>query len=63
MQVQQVAAASGFSAQNQHVLHFGLGSAATVDRAVIRWPSGKMQTIEGPSVDTRHRITEPADGN
>ena len=63
VQVQQVAAASGFSAQNQHVLHFGLGTAATVDRVVIRWPSGKMQTIDGPSVDTRHRITEPADGN
>ncbi len=58
-QVQQVVAASGFSAQNQHRLHYGLGGAATVDRVVIRWPSGAVQTIEQPAVDTLHAITEP----
>jgi enediyne biosynthesis protein E4 len=60
VQAQQVAAASGFSAQNQHVLHFGLGQADAVDRVVVRWPSGRLQSIERPSVDMRHRIKEPA---
>lgn len=59
VQVQEVVAASGFSAQNQRRLHYGLGDAAVVDRAVIRWPSGRVQTIERPAVDTRHRIKEP----
>jgi enediyne biosynthesis protein E4 len=59
VQLQQVAAASGFSAQNQHVLHFGLGSATTVDRAVIRWPSGRRQAIDALAVDMRHRVKEP----
>jgi hypothetical protein len=59
VQVQQVAAASGFSAQNQRALHFGLGNAAAVDRVVIRWPSGETQTIERPAVDMRHRVKEP----
>jgi len=59
VQVQEVAAASGFSAQNQHSLHFGLGTAAAVDRAVIRWPSGTVQTIEHPAIDTRHHVKEP----
>ena len=58
-QVQQVAAASGFSAQNQRRLHYGLGSADGIDRVVIRWPSGRTQTIEHPAVDMLHRIQEP----
>jgi enediyne biosynthesis protein E4 len=57
-QVQQVAAASGFSAENQRRLHYGLGSADHIDRVVIRWPSGRMQTIEHPAVDMLHRIQE-----
>jgi hypothetical protein len=59
MQAQEVAAATGFSAQNQRRLHYGLGAAATVDRVVIRWPSGKRQTIEGPQIDRLHRVKEP----
>jgi hypothetical protein len=58
-QAQEVAAATGFSAQNQRRLHFGLGSAAAVDRAVIRWPSGRTQTIERPQVDVLHPVKEP----
>jgi hypothetical protein len=59
VQAQQVTAATGFSAQNQRWLHYGLGQARTVDRAVIRWPSGLEQTIANPSVDIRHRVKEP----
>jgi hypothetical protein len=58
-QVQEVSGGSGFSAQNQRRLHFGLGRRADVDRVVIRWPSGRLQTIERPDVDTVHRIREP----
>ena len=44
-QVQEVMAASGFSAQNARRLHFGLGTHTTVERATVRWPSGQVQTI------------------
>ena len=57
-QVQEVAAATGFSAQNQRRLHYGLGSATAVDRAVIRWPSGRMQTIENPAINQLHVVKE-----
>jgi hypothetical protein len=60
-QVQEVAAAAGFSAQNHRRVHYGLGTAAAVDRVVIRWPSGRRQTIESPAVDTLHRVKEPLD--
>jgi hypothetical protein len=59
MQVQEVTTASGFSAQNQRRLHYGLGDADAVDRVVIRWPSGRQQTIDRPQVDTLHQVKEP----
>jgi hypothetical protein len=58
-QVQQVTAASGFSAENQRRVHYGLGTADRVDRVVIRWPSGRTQTIDNPQVDMLHTIREP----
>ena len=59
-QAQVVAAASGFSAQNQRRVHYGLGTAASVDRVVIRWPSGTTQTMENPAVDRLHTVKEGA---
>jgi hypothetical protein len=58
-QLQQVTTASGFSAQNQRRLHYGLGDADAVDRVVIRWPSGREQTIERPVIDRLHHVKEP----
>ena len=58
-QLQEVSGGSGFSAQNQRRLHFGLGETSSVDRAEIRWPSGRSQTMEAPQADRIHRIMEP----
>lgn len=58
-QLQEVSGGSGYSAQNGHTLHFGLGKAARVDRAAIRWPSGKEQIIEAPAPGRVHTIEEP----
>ncbi len=59
-QVQEVIASSGFCAQNQRRLHFGLGDATGVERVVVRWPSGKMQDIPNPALDRVHEVKEPA---
>jgi hypothetical protein len=58
-QVQEVSGGSGFSAQNQRRLHFGVGKTSQVDRVEIRWPSGRTQTVEKPDLDKIHKITEP----
>ena len=58
-QLKVVDGGSGFASQNDRRLHFGLGTAGRVDRAVIRWPSGTLQTLEHPGVDRVHVITEP----
>jgi hypothetical protein len=44
-QVQQVSGGSGFAAQNDRRLHFGLGQSPKIEKAVIHWPSGKTQTL------------------
>ncbi len=53
-------AAAGFAAQNDRRLHFGLGKNPKMEKAVIRWPSGKVQTIDQPAVHQLHKIKEPA---
>jgi hypothetical protein len=58
-QVQEVSGGSGFSAQNQRRLHYGLGGSLRVDRVEVRWPSGRLQTLEAPPVDMVHRLEEP----
>jgi hypothetical protein len=57
-QLQEVSGGSGFCAQNQRRLHFGLGKDARVERAVIRWPSGKIQTVEAPATGKVHHVKE-----
>jgi enediyne biosynthesis protein E4 len=59
-QVQEVSGGSGFCAQNQRQLHFGLGAGATIEKAVVRWPSGKTQELPRPEVNRVHAIKEPA---
>jgi enediyne biosynthesis protein E4 len=59
-QVQEVSGGCGFAAQNQRRLHFGLGKTSQVDAVVIRWPSGKTQTVEKPALDEIHKVKEPS---
>ncbi len=49
----------GFASQNDRRLHFGLGPTGRIDRAVLRWPSGTLQTLEHPAIDQLHVVTEP----
>ncbi len=58
-QVQEVSGGSGFCAENQRELHFGLGPSAVVDKVVVRWPSGKMTELIRPMLNRVHPIKEP----
>jgi hypothetical protein len=58
-QVQEVSGGSGFGAQNQRRLHFGLGPHPHIDKVVIRWPSGKVQTLLAPESGRLHQVKEP----
>jgi enediyne biosynthesis protein E4 len=58
-QVQEVSGGSGFCAQNQRRLHFGLGKATGIERVEIRWPSGKLQTLRAQEPNKIHKLKEP----
>jgi hypothetical protein len=59
-QVQEVSGGSGFCAQNQRRLHFGLGPGGVVEKTVVRWPSGRIQELPALPVNRVHRLEEPA---
>ena len=57
-QVQQITGGSGFCAQNQRRLHFGLGENPHIEKVEIRWPSGKVQKFDGAETGRTYRIKE-----
>ncbi|HEX7360007.1 MAG TPA: CRTAC1 family protein [Bryobacteraceae bacterium] len=58
-QLQEVSGGSGFCAENQRRLHFGLGRTTHVDKVEVRWPSGIKQTIYPSKLDRIYNIEEP----
>lgn len=57
-QMQVVTGGIGFSSQNQHRLHFGLGKNVRADKAIIVWPSGRKDELLNPGIDSVHVIVE-----
>jgi len=45
-QLRELQAGEGLAAQNSQTLGFGLGDAEVADRILVRWPSGRSQSVE-----------------
>jgi hypothetical protein len=58
-QIAERIAGSGYLSQDDGRIHFGMGSAAKVDRLTIRWPSGREQVLENLGVDRVLTVEEP----
>ena len=58
-QTQEVMGGSGFCAQNDRRLHFGLGPNAQIDTVEITWPSGQKTKISRPQTRQMHKVKEP----
>jgi hypothetical protein len=52
----------GFSSQNQHRLHFGVGNSSKIEKATIYWPTGKKTIIDNPELDKLIVIKENSEG-
>ncbi len=50
---------SGYLSQSSFPLYFGLGEEDEVERIMVHWPSGKVQEILAPAVNTILEIREP----
>ncbi len=58
--VKAVDGKSGYLSQSDLPLFFGLGTADHADRLLVRWPSGKTQTVQGPlAAGKTIEVTEP----
>jgi hypothetical protein len=49
---------NGFAGQSSRRVHFGLGSARSVERLEIAWPSGRRQVFEDVAADRIWRAVE-----
>ena len=56
--VQEVRSGSSYISSSDMRLHFGLGSATTIDRIEISWPSGLRELFHAPAVDHILTLTE-----
>jgi len=56
--VNEVRSGSTFLSQSDLRLHFGLGTAATVDRLEIEWPGGQIETVSNIKANQFLTITE-----
>ena len=56
--VDEVRSGSSYISNNDMRVHFGLDAATKIDSVTVRWPSGRMETFEGLSVDAIHTLKE-----
>ena len=59
-QTRDVRAGSSYLSQSDLRLHFGLGSATTIARLDVQWPSGKTETLRNVAADQLLTIQEGA---
>ena len=57
-QIDEVRSGSSYISQNDLRLHFGLGSARTIDQLEIRWPSGTIESFENLAADRIYYLEE-----
>ena len=57
-QIAEVRGGGSYLSQNDLRLHFGLGKSTKIDTIEIRWPSGKVETLESLPADSIYTIVE-----
>ncbi len=57
-QIRDVRSGEGYGLVNSFTQHFGIGVSTTVDKVVVRWPSGNIDEILNPSINQFLKITE-----
>jgi len=57
-QRQEVRGGGSYYSQNEFRLHFGLGKTTTIQRIIVRWPNGRVESFAAPAVDRLHTFTE-----
>ncbi len=59
-QMREVRSGQGFSHMSSLTAHFGIGTSTTIDKITITWPSGTVDEIINPDINTLIEIEEGA---
>lgn len=57
-QIRDVRSGEGFKFMSSLNAHFGIGQATAIDRVVIKWPSGAVDTIDDVNINQRLFVVE-----
>jgi hypothetical protein len=57
-QFSEVRGGASYLSQNDLRLHFGLGTAKKIESVEIRWPNGKLETLENVAADAIYTVVE-----
>lgn len=57
-QIREIRSGNGFSHQSSFNASFGIGTATTIDKIVVKWPSGLVDEFLNPAVNTFFKVTE-----
>jgi len=57
-QIRDIRSGQGFSHQSTLNAHFGIGEAEAIEKVVIKWPSGTIDTVLNPTINQALLITE-----
>lgn len=58
VQIRDVRSGEGFRFMSTLNTHFGLGTETTITNIIIYWPSGTVDNVMNPAINTHHVITE-----
>ena len=59
-QIREIKSGNGFAQQSTLNAHFGIGTATTITKIIIRWPSGLVDTILNPNINQATMVVEGA---
>jgi hypothetical protein len=57
-QMREVRSGQGFSHMNSLIAHFGIGTSTSIDQVIVHWPSGIVDILQNPDINTQHIIIE-----
>jgi len=58
-QIRHTRAPTTWKTQDNPFVHFGLGTATSIDSVIIRWPLGLVQVLTNVAADQYHSVKEP----
>jgi len=56
--IKTLRAGEGFLAQSSKWMHFGLGAAKSIDKVIVRWPAGPVETFAPWDVDGHYELLQ-----